>query len=230
MLPTPFPVILPFTSSLAKWPLPPERRTHHPPDDRDWSWRAPDLSTMMSKLCSYMSTGCSVTRCIQRSKTALNERAACWWPRNRRNSVPHGGGGGGSCAMNGRGRVEARNAACALAHRSRRGTSAELQCLLISPFLIFSSLNAREALINFYFNLLGALSQLTVVLIIVVFGQWEQFFLTCLCCLEVLQKIHKANNGPPTRRIHVEAHTAALLLSHTPYVHAFSSPLHLFGV
>lgn len=111
------------------------------------------------------------------------------------------------------GRAEPQNTACVPTHRSRPGTSAELQHLLIWPFLIFSPLNAREALINFYFSLLGALSPLTVVLIIVVFGQWERGVLTCLCCLEVLQRIHKANNGTPTRRIYVEAHTAALLVS-----------------
>lgn len=66
-----------------------------------------------------------------------------------------------------------------------------LERLLIWPSLIFSPLNAREALINFYFNLSGALSQLTVVLIIVVFGQRERCVLTRLCCLEVLQKIHR---------------------------------------
>lgn len=102
-------------------------------------------------------------------------------------------------------RVEARR--CVQAHCSRPGTGAELQPLLIWPFLIFSSLSTHEALINFYFNLLGALSQLTVVLIIVAFGQWERCFLTRLCCLKVLPKIHKVNNGPPTRRIHVGPHS-----------------------
>lgn len=54
----------------AKWP--PEKRNHHTTDDRDWSWRAPDLSIMMSKLCSYMSTGCSVKWYIKHFKTTLN--------------------------------------------------------------------------------------------------------------------------------------------------------------
>lgn len=62
-------------SSLLRPALPNERRTHHPADDRDWSWRAPDLSIMMSKLCSYMSTGCSVKWRIKRSKTPPNRRA-----------------------------------------------------------------------------------------------------------------------------------------------------------
>lgn len=74
-------------SSLLRPALPNERRTHHPADDRDWSWRAPDLSIMMSKLCSYMSTGCSVKWRITRSKTPPNRRAACWRARNATNGV-----------------------------------------------------------------------------------------------------------------------------------------------
>lgn len=76
------------------------------------------------------------------------------------------------------------------AHRGRHGT-AEQQRLLIWPFLVFSSLNALKALINFHFGLWGALSQLTVVLISVVFGQRERRSPTRLCRLEGLQKIHK---------------------------------------
>lgn len=79
----------------------------------------------------------------------------------------------------------------------RHGT-AEPRRLLIWPFLVFSSLNARKALINFHFRLSGALSQLTVVLISVVFGQREPCSPTCFCRLEVLQKIHRATDGMPT--------------------------------
>lgn len=60
----------------AKWP--PEPRNHHTTNDRDWSWRAPDLSIMMSKLCSYMSTGSFVKWYIKHFKTTLNECTA-WW-------------------------------------------------------------------------------------------------------------------------------------------------------
>lgn len=66
----------------AKWP--PEQRNHHTTDDRDWSWRAPDLSIMMSKLCSYMSTGCSVKWYIKHFKTTLNALPDGNWEKNQK--------------------------------------------------------------------------------------------------------------------------------------------------
>lgn len=95
------------------------------------------------------------------------------------------------------------------ARRARHGT-AEQQRLLIWPFLVFSSLNARKALINFHFGLSGALSQLTVVLISAVFGQRERCSPTCLCRLEVLQKIHKASDGMPTCTMRTAPRSASL--------------------
>lgn len=53
---------------LAKWP--PEQGDHHTTHDRYWSWRDPDLSIMMSKLFSYMSTGCSVKCYIKHSQAS----------------------------------------------------------------------------------------------------------------------------------------------------------------
>lgn len=76
MLSTPFPVMFLLMFLQAKWP--PEPRNHHTTNDRDWSWRAPDLSIMMSKLCSYMSTGSFVKWYIKHFKTTLNECTA-WW-------------------------------------------------------------------------------------------------------------------------------------------------------
>lgn len=109
----------------------------------------------------------------------------------RRSNKRHSGCGKKSSANGSVGGVEAP------AHRSRHGT-AKQQRLLIWPFLVFSSLNAFKALINVHFSLWGALSQLTVVLISVVFGQRERCSPTCLCRLEVLQKIHKVTDGMPT--------------------------------
>lgn len=54
------------------------------------------------------------------------------------------------------------------ADRSLHGTTEQRRLLMwpfLSFFFVFSSLNAREALINFDFNLTGTLSQLTVALI-----------------------------------------------------------------
>lgn len=204
-------------SSLLRPALPNERRTHHPADDRDWSWRAPDLSIMMSKLCSYMSTGCSVKWRIKPSTAPPSGRAACWksTERSKRRSrcgkqVP---------------RDEWRRRESP--GSSTPGTTVHRR-LLIWPFLIFSSLNAREPLINFHFNLSGTLSQLTVVLITVVFGRRERCSPTCLCRLEVLQKRHKAAEGAPAGSIRASPRPHFLSRAHR--CHAASPPPRHFVV